>query len=200
MMKILRWVNSMILLFNISSRENGKSCFLSYELIREEDQRSTWRDWRLLIIGCWTNWVVSTPPSQLLDPTKPENAFLLMCCSKTDWNTPSADRRLSRLLRTRKDWSRLTIKSGENLDSHLAWWTWLQLRRLESSSVSFMMWRVDSKPTGLKRKRLDSSSAESKRRPWDPTRFPSLSLMMEELSDSPTQISRSTILSRYNTI
>lgn len=56
--------------------------------------------------------------------------------------------------------------------------------------------REDSKLRKLMRRKLNSNSAKSSEKQWDPTKFLTLLLMMEEPSDTPIQRSRSTIQSR----
>lgn len=64
-----------------------------------------------------------------------------------------------------------------------------QMKTLES----YMMSREDSKLIKLTLMKLSSSSAELRERAWEKERFHTLLLTMEELSDTPSLISRNMI-------
>src|ERR1035437_3337998 len=97
---------------------------------------------------------------------------------------------------TRKVSSKLIERSGETTSTHLESWMLSQSRRLASTSEFFTTSREDSKLTKLTRRKLSSNSAESKRKLWAPRKSPSLLLTTAELSDSPTQRSKSWTQSR----
>lgn len=136
-------------------------------------------------------------PDLPLDPTSWENASPWTFFLETDSSTLSQEKTSSALSKIRMDWSKLTIRSEETQDIPSELWMSFQLRRLERPSEFYMMWKEDSKPTRSMRKKPNSSSARSRERLWDQTKSPTLSLMMEEHSDTHTQILKRTTLLRY---